>query len=70
MDNFVVCKIFHHYVVSGPNPLQLVSFHSISKGFLGECGLRGGYLECLGFPEEVEAQIYKLCSLGMRNIKV
>ena len=22
--------------------LQLVSFHSISKGFLGECGLRGG----------------------------
>lgn len=23
-------------------PLQLVSFHSTSKGFLGECGLRGG----------------------------
>jgi aspartate/methionine/tyrosine aminotransferase len=33
---------------SGPNSLQLVSFHSVSKGFLGECGLRGGYFELLG----------------------
>lgn len=23
---------------------QLLSFHSISKGVLGECGLRGGYM--------------------------
>ena len=25
--------------------LQLASLHSISKGFLGECGRRGGYVE-------------------------
>jgi hypothetical protein len=24
--------------------LEMVSFHSISKGFLGECGIRGGYV--------------------------
>ena len=33
--------------------LQLVSFHSVSKGFLGECGMRGGYFELLGFDAEV-----------------
>ncbi|XP_048868098.1 alanine aminotransferase 2-like isoform X2 [Brienomyrus brachyistius] len=25
--------------------VQLASFHSVSKGFMGECGLRGGYVE-------------------------
>jgi alanine transaminase len=25
--------------------LQLVSFHSTSKGFIGECGRRGGAME-------------------------
>lgn len=25
--------------------LELVSFHTVSKGFLGECGRRGAYLE-------------------------
>ena len=24
--------------------LELISFHSASKGVLGECGLRGGYM--------------------------
>jgi aspartate/methionine/tyrosine aminotransferase len=27
------------------NDVQLISFHSVSKGFLGECGHRGGYFE-------------------------
>lgn len=49
----------------GENPLQLVSFHSISKGFLGECGLRGGYFELLGIPAEVKAEIYKLASISL-----
>lgn len=26
---------------------ELVSFHSCSKGFLGECGVRGGYMEMI-----------------------
>lgn len=32
---------------------QLISFHSTSKGLLGECGERGGYLEFVGFSQEV-----------------
>lgn len=64
---FVSCRkvAYDMDLFTGPQPLQLVSFHSISKGFLGECGLRGGYLECLGFPDDVQAQIYKLCSLSL-----
>ena len=41
-------------------PLQLVSFHSTSKGFLGECGLRGGYLELCGFDPEVQVALFLL----------
>jgi len=44
---------------------QMVSFHSISKGVSGECGLRGGYMEVLGFDDEVRAQLYKLASIGL-----
>ena len=29
----------------GCENLQLISFHSTSKGFIGECGRRGGYME-------------------------
>ncbi|CAD7950420.1 unnamed protein product [Amoebophrya sp. A120] len=43
--------------------VQLFSFHSISKGYYGECGLRGGYMHLTNIPEDVHAQIYKLCSM-------
>lgn len=29
----------------GCENLELVSFHSTSKGLIGECGRRGGYME-------------------------
>jgi len=29
------------------------SYHSISKGFVGECGLRGGYLEASNYPQHI-----------------
>ena len=45
--------------------LQLVSFHSTSKGFIGECGLRGGYMELHNIPEDVKAQIKKLASISL-----
>uniref|UniRef100_A0A6T8PJA8 Calmodulin n=1 Tax=Hemiselmis andersenii TaxID=464988 RepID=A0A6T8PJA8_HEMAN len=44
---------------------ELVSFHSTSKGIIGECGRRGGYMELCGFDAEVQAQIYKLASSGL-----
>jgi len=49
----------------GNDPLQMISFHSTSKGFMGECGLRGGYFEILGMPEVVKAEILKLASINL-----
>lgn len=45
--------------------LELVSFHSVSKGFLGECGRRGGYMEVTGLDDEVHAELYKACSVNL-----
>jgi alanine transaminase len=45
--------------------VELVSFHSVSKGMVGECGHRGAYFELVGFDPEVQAQIYKLVSIGI-----
>jgi alanine transaminase len=45
--------------------VELVSFHSVSKGFLGECGMRGGYFELHGFQPDVQAQLLKLVSIGL-----
>jgi len=42
------------------NDVQLFSCHSVSKGFLGECGQRGGYFELINVNGEVRDQIYKL----------
>jgi len=33
--------------------VQLVSFHTVSKGYWGECGQRGGYFEMTNLPPEV-----------------
>jgi alanine transaminase len=45
--------------------VQLVSFHSTSKGFIGECGLRGGYYEVQNVPADVRAQLVKLASISL-----
>ena len=44
---------------------QIVSFHSISKGFFGECGRRGGYMQAMGFDAAVQAQLVKLWSINI-----
>jgi len=44
---------------------ELVSFHSTSKGFLGECGKRGGYMELIGIDQSVRAEIYKAVSIQL-----
>jgi len=44
---------------------QLVSFHSVSKGFLGECGQRGGYFHTTNLSESVLAQLYKMASVSL-----
>jgi alanine transaminase len=45
--------------------VELVSFHSISKGVTGECGRRGGYFELTNMSADVEAQIYKMASVNL-----
>jgi aspartate/methionine/tyrosine aminotransferase len=47
----------------GIRDVSLFSFHSCSKGFLGECGVRGGYFECRNVPADVAAQILKVLSV-------
>lgn len=42
--------------------IQLCSFHSVSKGVMGECGQRGGYVEMVGIDEDVIEMIYKLAA--------
>jgi len=44
---------------------ELVSFHSTSKGFLGECGFRGGYMECTNVDPEVLYELYKKVSISL-----
>ncbi|XP_020603305.1 alanine aminotransferase 2-like [Orbicella faveolata] len=36
---------------------QLISLHSGAKGYTGECGLRGGYIELVGLSDQVKSQI-------------
>lgn len=47
------------------NALELVSFHSTSKGLFGECGRRGGYMEMVGFDPAIRDQIYKVASSNL-----
>lgn len=61
-------KQFHSFkkVVRDMNSkAYLLSMNSISKGFFGECGRRGGYMECVNFPEGVKQQLYKLSSIKL-----
>mmetsp|Transcript_58737 Transcript_58737/g.182164 ORF Transcript_58737/g.182164 Transcript_58737/m.182164 type:complete len:506 (-) Transcript_58737:100-1617(-) len=44
---------------------ELVSFHSVSKGTAGECGIRGGYMHLFNIEESVRAHLYKLASINL-----
>lgn len=43
--------------------LQLVSFHTVSKGYWGECGQRGGYFEMTNIPPKVTYN-HSICHLS------
>ncbi|OGR67156.1 MAG: aminotransferase class I/II [Elusimicrobia bacterium GWC2_61_19] len=55
-------KVMHEL---GEKEVTLFSFHSVSKGFLGECGHRGGYMEVRNMPDDVYAEMIKLQSIGL-----
>lgn len=53
--------------------IEIASMMSASKGFMGECGLRGGYCELTNFNLDVRAILYKelsswLCSSVLGQI--
>mmetsp|Transcript_49309 Transcript_49309/g.60568 ORF Transcript_49309/g.60568 Transcript_49309/m.60568 type:complete len:539 (+) Transcript_49309:881-2497(+) len=45
--------------------LELISFHSCSKGIFGECGLRGGYMELTNITEDARKIFLKFCSINL-----
>lgn len=55
-------KVMH---TLGDTETPLFSLHSTSKGFFGECGHRGGYLEFRNIPEDVLAEFIKLQSISL-----
>ncbi|GIX91444.1 alanine aminotransferase 2 [Caerostris extrusa] len=49
--------------MSGPyKNMELASFMSASKGYMGECGLRGGYVEFINLDPEVKKNFLKFIS--------
>ncbi|KAM9826992.1 alanine aminotransferase 2-like [Neosynchiropus ocellatus] len=45
--------------------VEMASFHSTSKCYMGECGFRGGYMEIINMDPEVKAQLTKLVSVRL-----
>lgn len=63
---FVSCKrAAYETGLLDDDALELVSFHSTSKGVFGECGRRGGYMELVGIDPAVKDEIYKLASSNL-----
>ena len=44
---------------------EIISFHTVSKGAYGECGLRGGYMEMHNLDPGVVDEIYKTASINL-----
>lgn len=63
--NFISFKRILKEMGSNAGDVRLASLNSISKGFLGECGRRGGYMECINFPIQVKEELYKLASISL-----
>ncbi|KAH9543870.1 hypothetical protein CY35_13G088400 [Sphagnum magellanicum] len=49
----------------GDKDISLISFQSVSKGYYGECGRRGGYMEVTGVSQDVKEQLYKVASVNL-----
>jgi aspartate/methionine/tyrosine aminotransferase len=52
-ENVYGAKFISFAKVLGEEQVPLFSLHSVSKGFIGECGHRGGYLEVRNSPKVV-----------------
>ena len=62
---FISFRKVLHSLPEYKNDVQLISFHSVSKGFYGECGKRGGFMELQNIPEDIVSIFYKLSSINL-----
>jgi len=58
-------KVLHEMGAPYAKSVELVSFNSISKGVMGECGLRGGYFETHNLSPQAEELVFKLKSIEL-----
>lgn len=58
-------KALHDLGEPYSNTVELISFNSVSKGMMGECGLRGGYFETHNLSPDAEAVMFKLKSMEL-----
>lgn len=45
--------------------VELISMHSVSKGLMGECGFRGGYMATTNLSPKAQEILYKLKSIEL-----
>lgn len=57
----VLCEMGPEY----RDNVELASFHSTSKGYMGECGYRGGYMEVLNLHPDIKTQLVKMLSVRL-----
>ena len=56
---------FRKVAIESGKDLEVISVHSLSKGYHGECGIRGGYVELLNVAQPVQDQFLKLLSISL-----
>lgn len=61
--NFISLKSVVRSLGNAFDDFEFISFHSTSKGLIGECGRRGGYMEVCGLHPQVKAAMIKLASI-------
>jgi len=55
-------KVLHDLGEPYKSEVELASFYSCSKGYMGECGLRGGYVEFVNLDPRVYVEFKKMIS--------
>lgn len=60
-----VRRVLHEMGEPYSHDVELISMNSISKGLIGECGLRGGYMETHNLSNRGEQILYKLKSIEL-----
>jgi alanine transaminase len=70
-DNIYIDGKFHSFkkvaAQMGPpySEVEIASFYSTSKGYMGECGARSGFLEVTNLDPDVKLELDKLASVRL-----